>query len=151
VTVQRSQVATSNEEVAVILNDRAINTPVRPVSRHQAEWAASGLRRAATEAGVALPIDYNPAGAADGLTRATQLAVSRLGAGVVLLTQPSSDRELPVVVATPMDEAQWYRDGHRHTTTTAARPPRRTCVSRQLPPAVAPAAVPEAESELVAL
>lgn len=103
----------------MILNDRAINTPVRPVSRHQAEWAASGLRRAATEAGVALPIDYNPAGAADGLTRATQLAVSRLGAGVVLLTQPSSDRELPVVVATPMDEAS----GTETATATPQRPP----------------------------
>ena len=102
------------------LNDRSSRAGVRPVTRHQIEWAASGLRRAATEAGVALPVDYSQAVAADGLARATQLAVTRLGAGVVLHTQPSTDRELPVVVGYADGRGQWYRDGRRHTTTTAA-------------------------------
>lgn len=102
----------------MILNDRTVKAAARRVSRHQVEWAASGLRRAATEAGVALPIDYSQAVAADGLARANELAVTRLGAGVVLHTQPSADRELPVVVGYADGRGQWYRDGHRHTTTT---------------------------------
>ena len=110
----------------MILNDRAVDTtPARPATRHQIEWAASGLRRAAIDVGVALPIDYSQAVAADGLTRATQLGVTRLGAGVVLHTQPASDRELPIVIGYADPRGQWYRDGHRHTTppnpdTTAA-------------------------------
>ena len=104
----------------MILNNRTVKAGARPVSRQQVEWAASGLRRAATEVGVALPIDYSQAVAADGLARATELAVTRLGAGVVLHTRPSSARELPVVVGYADGRGQWYRDGHRHTTTTAA-------------------------------
>ncbi len=107
----------------MILNDRVVKAGARPVSRHQVEWAASGLRRAATEAGVALPIDYSQAVAADGLARAAELAVTRLGAGVVLHTQPSNDRELPVVVGYADNRGQWYRDGHRHTTTAADTTP----------------------------
>ncbi len=91
----------------------------RSASDHQIEWTAAGLRRAATDAGVALPVDYSQAVAADGLARATDLAVTRLGAGVVLHTQPSSDRERPVVVGYADGRGQWYRDGHRHTTPTA--------------------------------
>ncbi len=86
----------------MILNDRAVKAGTRPVTRHQVEWAASGVRRFATEAGVALPIDYSQAVvvvvAAAGLTRAAELGVTRLSAGVVIHTQPSSDWELPVVV-----------------------------------------------------
>ncbi len=87
----------------------------RPASRHQIEWAAAGLRRAATTAGIAIPVDYSQAVAADGLARATELGVTRLGAGVVLHTQPRNDRELPVVVGYADPRGQWYRDGHRHT------------------------------------
>jgi len=87
----------------------------RPASRHQIEWAASGLRRAAASAGVAIPVDYGQAVAADGLARSPELGVTRLGAGVVLHTQPSSSRELPVVVGYADPRGQWYRDGRRHT------------------------------------
>jgi hypothetical protein len=52
----------------------------RPASRHQIECAASGLRRAAAEAGVALPVDYSQAVAAAGLARSPELGVTRLGA-----------------------------------------------------------------------
>ena len=91
----------------------------RPASRHQIEWAASGLRRAATDAGVTLPVDYSQAVAADGLARSPELGVTRLGAGVVLHTQPASDRESPVVVGYADPRGQWYRDGHRHTASAA--------------------------------
>ena len=101
----------------MILNDRAVKAGTRPVTRHQVEWAASGLRRATTEAGVALPIDYSQAVAAAGLTRAAELGVTRLG--VVIHTRPSIDRELPVVVGYADGRGRWSRDGHRHTTTTA--------------------------------
>jgi hypothetical protein len=91
----------------------------RPASRHQIECAASGLRRAAAEAGVALPVDYSQAVAAAGLARSPELGVTRLGAGVVIHTQPASDRELPVVVGYADPRGQWYRDGRRHTATSA--------------------------------
>ena len=86
----------------------------RPASRHQIEWAASGLRRAAADSGVVLPVDYSQAVAADGLARSSELGVTRLGVGVVLHTQPRSDRELPVVVGYADGRGEWYRDGHRH-------------------------------------
>ena len=89
----------------------------RPASRHQIEWAASGLRRAAAEAGVALPVDYSQAVAADGLARSPELGVTPLGAGVVLHTHPTNGRDLPVVVGYADPRGQWYRDGHRHTAT----------------------------------
>jgi hypothetical protein len=68
------------------------------VTRHQIEWVASGLRRVATDAGVELPLDYARRVAADGLALGSELGVTRLGAGVVIHTQPGSDRELPIVV-----------------------------------------------------
>lgn len=71
------------------------------------------------EAGVALPVDYSQTAAADGLTRSPVLGVTRLGAGVVLHTQPADDRELPVVVGYADPGGQWYRDRHRHTTAPA--------------------------------
>ena len=86
-------------------------------SRHQVEWAASGLRRAAAEVGVSLPVDYSQAVAADGLARSPELGVTRLGAGAVLHTRPASSRELPVVIGYADSRGQWYRDGHRHTAT----------------------------------
>jgi hypothetical protein len=91
----------------------------RPASRHQIEGAASGLRRAAAEVGVALPVDYSQTVAADGLARSPELGVTRLGAGAVIHTQPASSRELPVVVGYADPRGQWYRDGHRHTTAAA--------------------------------
>jgi hypothetical protein len=91
----------------------------RPASRHQIEWAASGLRRAAADIGVPLPVDYSQAVAADGLARSPELGVTRLGAGAVIHTQPASSRELPVVIGYADPRGQWYRDGHRHTTAPA--------------------------------
>lgn len=89
-----------------------------PASRHQVEWAASGLRRAAAEVGVTLPVDYSQTVAADGLTRSPELGVTRLGAGVVLHTQPANNCDLPIVIGYADPRGQWYRDGRRHTTTT---------------------------------
>lgn len=91
----------------------------RPASPHHVEWAAAGLRRAAASAGVALPVDYSQTVAADGLARSPELGVTRLGAGVVLHTQPANNRDLPVVVGYADPRGQWYRDGHRHTTAPA--------------------------------
>ncbi len=72
--------------------------PIAPASRHQIEWAASGLRRAASEAGVNLSVDYSRTVAADGLSREPELGVTRLGVGVVIHTSPESIRRLPLVL-----------------------------------------------------
>ncbi|MGI8751264.1 MAG: hypothetical protein ACR2MN_02940 [Acidimicrobiales bacterium] len=40
---------------------------------HQLTWAAAGLRRAARENGVELPVDYSGRVAADGITRCDQI------------------------------------------------------------------------------
>lgn len=83
-------------------------------NRHQIEWTAAGLRRAAAEAGVALPVSYSQAVAADGLGREAALGVTRLGTGVVLHTSPETERRLPVVLGYADARGQWYRDGRRH-------------------------------------
>jgi hypothetical protein len=88
-------------------------------SRHQIEWAASGLRRAAADAGVELSVAYSRAVATDGLARETELCVTRLGTGVVIHTQPDSDKRLPIVLGYADGRGQWYRDGRRHTEPTA--------------------------------
>ncbi|MGH9074055.1 MAG: helix-turn-helix domain-containing protein [Acidimicrobiales bacterium] len=67
---------------------------------HQIAWTATGLRRAAAEVGVTLPVAYSQAVAADGLRREPTLGVTRLGDGVVLHTSPEDDRHLPVVQST---------------------------------------------------
>jgi hypothetical protein len=82
--------------------------------RHQIEWAAAALRRAAAEAGVELPVAYSQTVAADGLGRESELGVTRLGAGVVIHIKPDSDKRLPVVLGYADGRGQWYRDGHRH-------------------------------------
>jgi hypothetical protein len=84
-------------------------------SRHQIEWAASGLRRAAADAGVVLPVTYSQSVATDGLAREPELGVTRLGAGVVIHTQPDSEDRLPIVLGYADGRGQWYRDGRRHT------------------------------------
>ena len=83
---------------------------------HSVERAAAGLRRAAAQAGVTLPVDYARAVAADGLARSPQLTVSRLGAGIVVHTQPTSRRQLPVLLGYADPRGQWHRNGRRHTT-----------------------------------
>jgi hypothetical protein len=87
----------------------------RPASRHQIEWAASGLRRAAAVVGVELPVDYSRQVATDGLAHEPELGVTKLGTGVVIHTAPDANNRLPVVVGYADRRGQWYRDGRRHT------------------------------------
>lgn len=85
-----------------------------PLSRHQVQWVAAGLRRAAAAAGLSLPISYSEAVAADGLMREDELAVSPLGSGVVFHTRPATDKALPILLGYADGRGQWYRDGRRH-------------------------------------
>ena len=78
---------------------------------HQVQWVAAGLRQAAGEAGVLLPISYSRAVAADGLGRGADVGVTRLGRGVVFHTHPGR----PLVLGYADPRGQWYRDGRRHT------------------------------------
>jgi len=91
-------------------------------TRHQIEWAAAGLRRAAAESDITLPVDYARRVAASGLTANTTLGVTRLGAGVVIHTQSPTNRELPIVVGYADPRGQWYRDGSRHIPTSTDLP-----------------------------
>ncbi|MGH9065066.1 MAG: hypothetical protein ACRD0L_14050 [Acidimicrobiales bacterium] len=63
------------------------------------------------------PIPYSQAVAADGLEREPALGVTRLGTGVVIHTQPTTDRRLPIVFGYADGRGQWYRDGRRNTET----------------------------------
>jgi hypothetical protein len=90
-------------------------------TRHNVDWTALGLRRAAADAGVTLPLSYARAVAADGLARAAALALSRLGAGVVIHTAPG-ERHLPIVIGYADERGQWYRDGRRHRDEPAPLP-----------------------------
>ena len=85
-----------------------------PATRHQIQWVASGLRQAAADVGVELPLSYSLALAADGLAREPELALTRLGSGVVVHTKPRDERRLPMVLGYADARGQWYRDGRRH-------------------------------------
>ncbi|MGH9068920.1 MAG: hypothetical protein ACRD0J_15725, partial [Acidimicrobiales bacterium] len=89
--------------------------PMARTNPHQIAWTAAGLRRAAAEVGVTLPVAYSQAVAADGLRREPNLGVTSLGDGVVLHTSPADNRHLPIVLGYADARGQWYRDGHRHT------------------------------------
>ena len=91
----------------------------RPLS-HDLAWVAEGLRQAAAKAGVELPVAFSQAIAADGLAREPEVALTRLGAGVVFHTKPDSDKRLPVVLGYADSRGQWYRDGRRHIEVAAA-------------------------------
>jgi len=109
-------------------NIHAANPPVgqvqrpgsrgRAFSRHQIEWVAAALRRAATDAGIDLPVSYSRAVAADGLAREPEVGITRLGTGVVIHTSPKSEKRLPIVLGYADGRGQWYRDGRRHATAT---------------------------------
>ena len=86
----------------------------RPASRHQIEHVAAGIRRAAAEAGIELPVSYAQRVAAEGLAHEANLGVTRLGAGVVIHTAPQATDRLPVVIGYADARGQWHRDGHRH-------------------------------------
>ena len=83
-------------------------------TRHQVEWVAEGLRRAAGGQGVDLPVAYSRRVATEGLAHEAALGVTRLGAGVVIHTAPRSKDQLPVIVGYADDRGQWHRDGSRH-------------------------------------
>ena len=86
----------------------------RPASRHQIEHVAAGIRRAAAEAGIELPVSYAQRVAAEGLAHEANLGVTRLGAGVVIHTAPQATDRLPVVIGYADARGQWHRDGSRH-------------------------------------
>lgn len=90
--------------------------------RHHQAWTAAGIRRAAAGLGVTLPDDYARAVTAAGLTLAETLAVTRLGAGVVIHTRPDRDDQLPVVVGYADAGGQWNRDGTRFQPPAPAAP-----------------------------
>jgi len=58
--------------------------------------------------------NYARAVTAAGLTLAETLAVTRLGAGVVIHTRPDRDDQLPAVVGYADAGGQWNRDGTRY-------------------------------------
>ncbi len=94
--------------------------------QHQVAWVAAGLRTAAREAGVDLPVDYARQVTVDGLNRATQLGVTPIGAGVVIHTAPEGPDQLPVVLGCADRGGQWLRDGRRYhpaATNVAPEPP----------------------------
>lgn len=95
----------------------------RHASRHQIEWVAAGLRRAAASQGVELPVSYARRVAADGLAHEADLGVTRLGAGVVLQTSPQATDRLPVVLGYADAQGQWHRDGRRHIEEPAGQSP----------------------------
>jgi hypothetical protein len=86
--------------------------------RHRLAWLAAGLRRAAHNAGVDLPVDYAQRVAADGMRLCHQLAVTPIGHGVAVHTAPEDDRRLPILLGYADRSGQWYRDGSRHTPPT---------------------------------
>jgi hypothetical protein len=106
------------------MTDQPVPVPAQQsptgTDRHSVEWVAAGLRRAAAQVGVTVPVDYARAVAVDGLTRNRELAVSRVGAGIVIHTKPSSHRQLPVLLGYADSRGQWHRDGRRHTTAQPA-------------------------------
>ena len=96
--------------------------PARPFSRHDLDWVAAGLRRAAQGVGVTLGIDYSRRVAADGLATAAELAVTPLGAGVVIHTRPASPKELPLVLGYADGAREWDRTGRRSSWVAEAAP-----------------------------
>lgn len=95
----------------------------RPASRHQIEWVAEGLRRAAASQGVELPVAYARRVATEGLAHEGELGVTRLGAGVVIHTVPQANDRLPVVAGYADSRGQWHRDGTRHIETPPVEGP----------------------------
>ena len=80
-----------------------------PPTAHQVEWEAAGLRQAASEADVFLPVSYSRAVAADGLARGAEVGVKRLGRGVVFHTHPGR----PLVLGYADPRGQWHRRSPR--------------------------------------
>lgn len=98
-------------------------TPPAVLQAHQLAWLAAGLRRAARTLGVDLPVCYSEAVAADGIAICGQLGVTQLDHGVVIHTAPDSADQQPVLLGYADAAGQWYRDGRRHSTLSAAPAP----------------------------
>jgi hypothetical protein len=90
------------------------------LTRHQLVWVTAGIRRVAGEAGLDLPVAYARRVAADALTLGDHVALTQLGAGVVIHTVPDSPDRLPKVVGYADAGGQWYQDGTRHQADPAA-------------------------------
>lgn len=91
--------------------------PVSPAEhRHHLVWLGAGLRRAAHDAGIDLPVEFAQCVAVDGIRHCDQLAVTPIGHGVAIHTAPADDRRLPVLLGYADAAGQWYRDGSRHAT-----------------------------------
>jgi hypothetical protein len=84
---------------------------------------AAGLRRAARTLGVELPVGYSEAVATAGIAICGQLGVTRLDHSVVIHTVPESPDQPPVLIGYADAAGQWYRDGRRHSTLSAAPAP----------------------------
>jgi hypothetical protein len=86
--------------------------------RHRLIWLAAGLRRAAQEAGVDLPVDYARRVVVDGIRLCDQLGVTPIGRGIAIHTAPTDARQLPILLGYADPAGQWYRDGSRHSLST---------------------------------
>jgi hypothetical protein len=91
---------------------------VTAANRHRLIWLAAGLRRAAQDAGVDLPVDYAQRVTVDGIRVCDQLGVTPVGRGVAIHTAPTDDRKLPILLGYADAAGQWYRDGSRHAPPT---------------------------------
>jgi len=86
----------------------------RSASRHRVERVAAGIRQAAAEQGVELPVSYARRVTAEGLALGAELVLTRLGSGVVIHTAPEVKDHVPVVVGYADARGQWHRDGRRY-------------------------------------
>ena len=93
----------------------------RNPTRHDLEWVAAGLRRAAAAQGLEPPVSYARRVAAEALGQEAELGVTRLGAGVVIHTAPEAKDRLPIMVGYADGPGQWYRDGSRHVEAPATQ------------------------------
>jgi len=78
-----------------------------------AAWGVDGVGVAVGVA-VGVGVGVGVGGAAAELRREPDLAVRRIGDGVVILAQPDTDRRLPILLGYADARGQWYRDGRRH-------------------------------------
>jgi hypothetical protein len=76
---------------------------------HRIGWVASGLRRAARDAGIELPLGYILRLAADRHAADVPLGVTWMVSGVVIHTLPEGADRLPILLGVTDAEGQWYR------------------------------------------
>jgi hypothetical protein len=101
----------------------ATQPPPHPPPHHGASrppwfrinWVAAGLRQAARDAGVYLPLSYSRRIAVQGVALESPLGVTGFGDLIVIHTLPQDPDQLPVLVGFADADHQWYRDGRRHT------------------------------------